>query len=65
MNREQPGNAFDHHLARVVFGFADQRDARHRLARERRQAERLRANPFGSGAGLAGAAAADHQPDQP
>ena len=48
-----------------MLGFADQRDARHRFAGERRQTQRLRADPFGPGAGLAGAAAADHQPGQP
>ena len=35
MHRQQPGHALDHHLARVVLGFADQRD---RAALRRRRA---------------------------
>ena len=65
MDREQSGDALDHHLAHVVLGFADQRDARGFFGRERRQPQRLRAHPFRAGAGLAGAAAADHQPGVP
>ena len=65
MHRQQSGDALDHHLAHVVLGLADQRDMRGFFGGERRQPQRLRANPFGAGAGLAGAAAADHQPGVP
>ena len=33
MHGEQPGDAFDHHLARLVLGLADQRDARGGIAK--------------------------------
>jgi hypothetical protein len=44
--------------ARFAFGFADQRDARLRIVR-------CRAHPFGAGARLAGAAAAENEPRRP
>ena len=60
MHREQAGDALDHHLAHLVLGLADQRDARCRSA-----IAATRAHPFGAGARLAGAAPADHQPGRP
>ena len=65
MHREQSRYALDHHLACIMFGFADQRDPFHRRAGEWRKPQRLRADPFRTGARLASAAAADHQPRQP
>jgi len=64
MHREQPGHAFDHHLAHVVFGLADQGDAALGLiVLPRRPGEGL--DPFGAGARLARAASADQQPYGP
>jgi len=40
MRGEHAGHAFDHHLAHIVLGFADQRDAPDRLRREGRQPQR-------------------------
>ena len=59
VHREQSGNALDHHLARVVLGLADQRDARSGIV------DRDRAHPFGAGARLAGAAATENEPGGP
>ncbi len=59
MHGEQAGDALHHHLARVVLGLADQRDARMRIA------ERELAHPFGAGARLAGAAATENEPGGP
>lgn len=62
---QQAGFAFHHHLAGVVPAFADQRDPAVRPRRIRRRAGHHRPHPFGAGAGLAGAAAAEHQPGSP
>ena len=59
MHGEQAGDALHHHLARVVLGLADQRDARVRIA------ERELVHPFGAGARLAGAAPAQNKPGGP
>ena len=59
MHGEHAGDAFHHHLARLVLALADQRDARLRVG------ERGPAHPFGAGAGLAGAAPAQDQPGGP
>jgi hypothetical protein len=59
MCRQQAGDALDHHLAGVVLGLADQRDARLRLR------QRDIPHPSGAGPRLARAAAAEHEPDTP
>ena len=59
MHRQQAGNTLDHHLARVVLGLADQRDARMRII------DCDLAHPFGAGARLAGAAATENEPGGP
>ena len=55
----------DHHVARVREGLADERDAAQGRLGEIRVAERHAAHPFGARPRLAGAAAAEHQPDGP
>ena len=55
---ENAGHALDHHLAHVVFGLADERDARAAVRRHR-------PHPFGAGARLARAAPAEDQPGAP
>ena len=62
---QQAGLAFHHHLARIVRGFADQRDAAMGAVRPWRDAMHHRPHPFRAGAGLAGAASAQHQPGGP
>ena len=59
MHGKQPGDALDHHLTRLVFGFPDKRDARGGIAK------RELTHPFGAGAGLTGAAAAENEPGGP
>jgi len=59
MHREQPRLALDHHGADFVLAFADKRDScAGLLAREL-------TDPLGAGAGLAGAAPAEHEPGVP
>ena len=58
MNRKQAGHSLHHHLAHVVFGLADQRDARSGIGRNA-------AHPFGAGARLARAAATENEPGEP
>ena len=62
---QDSGRAFDHHLAGVVRGLADQRDVQRALLGIRPGANRLRPHPFGAEPCLAGAAAAEHQPGGP
>ena len=62
---QQPGRALDHHLAHVVLGLADQRDAAVRRVRVRRQAERQRAHELRAEPRLAGAAPAEREPRGP
>ena len=59
MRGEQTGDALHHHFARLVFGLADQRDARMRIA------QRELAHPMRAGLRLAGAAAAENEPGGP
>ena len=59
VDRQQTGDAFDHHRANLVLGLADQRDARTSVG------ERHLAHPFGPGARLARAASAEDQPGFP
>ncbi len=59
MDGEQPGHALDHHLADVVLGLADQRDARLAVA------ERKLLYPLRPSAGLPCPAAAEKQPRGP
>jgi len=59
MHGKQAGDAFHHHFAGVVFGFADQRDARLGVAGGHV------AHPLRAGARFAGAAAAENEPGGP
>ena len=61
MHGEQPRHALDHDAPRIRKRLADERDPRRRAA----FIARKRAHPFGAGARLAGAAAAEHQPGGP
>ena len=65
MNRQEPGHALDHHGTDVGHALADEGNAPDGTASERRDAERLRAHPFGARARLARAAAAQQQPVAP
>ena len=58
MNGKDAGHTLDHHLADVVLVFANKSDAGATVGRHR-------PHPFGAGAGLAGAAAAEDQPGAP
>ena len=64
VDRQQAGQALDHHAAHLADGLADQRDAARALQRIRR-AQGAGTHPLGTGAGLAGAAAAEHEPGAP
>ena len=55
---QQAGRAFDHHFAHIIESRPHQRDPAHRP-------QRPVADPFGPGAGLAGAAPAQEQPGSP
>lgn len=64
MHREQPGHALDHHLAGLVFGLTDQRNAPLAFAVQlRRIGDAL--HPFGAGARLASTTPADQKPCAP
>ena len=63
--RQDPGCAFDHDVAHVGQRFADQRQPAVANAGKGRQAAHQPVHPFGSQPGLAGAAAAEHQPGGP
>ena len=65
VDREQARHALDHDAAHLADGLADQRDAVRAAVGEVLGGERLRAHPFGAGARLAGAAAAEHEPGVP
>jgi len=65
MRGEETGDAFDHHFAHVVLGFADKRDAAHGPVGIFAIAEREPPHPFGAGARLAGTAAAKDEPGGP
>ena len=65
IDRQQARHALDHDAAHLGDGVADEGDAARAAVGERRLAERLGAHPFGAGAGLAGAAAAEHEPRVP
>jgi len=64
MHGKQTGNALDHHLAHVGERLADQCDAPCRRA-EFGKPERDAPHPFGAGARLARAAAAEDEPGFP
>ena len=63
-DREQSGDALDHHVANLRLGFSDEGDPFRWQIREGRMAQRHALDPFGAGAGLAGAASAQDQPDR-
>ena len=65
MHGEKTGNAFDHHVAHIGGGFADERDAADGTQAELRTAKRETLHPFGAGARLARAASAEDEPDPP
>ena len=65
MDREDAGDALDHHLAHVGGRLPDERDAAGRRAGAVVDAERQPSYPLGAGAGLAGPAAAEDQPGPP
>jgi hypothetical protein len=56
---KETGDAFDHHLAHVMLALADERDAADRPVGVFPIAEREPPHPFGAGARLASAAAAE------
>ena len=62
---QNAGRAFDHHLAGVMRGLADQRDVERALLGIGLRTKGLRAHPFGPCPCLAGAAAPEHQPCRP
>jgi hypothetical protein len=62
---KEAGDAFDHHFAYVVLGFADERDAAHGPVGIFKITEREPPHPFGAGARLAGTAAAENEPSGP
>ena len=62
---QQAGRPFDHDLAGVVLGLADQRDVHVDLLGVRPLAFHQRAHPFGAQPRLAGAAPGQHQPGRP
>jgi hypothetical protein len=64
VDRQQAGQALDHDTAHLADGLADQRNAV-RTLQAVGCAQGTRAHPLGTGAGLAGTAAAQHEPDAP
>lgn len=64
MHGQQARHALDHHLAHLVLGLADQRDAARAFTPDFRRGGDV-AHPFGAGARLAGTAPADEKPGDP
>ncbi len=62
---QNAGRPFDHHLAHVVLGLADERDGAVRRVGIRLMPMRQRAHEFSAAARLAGAAPAQQQPGAP
>ena len=65
VDRQQAGQALDHHAAHLADGLADEGDAARALPADAAAPSGARAHPLGAGARLAGAAAAEHEPGAP
>ena len=65
MRGEHARHALDHHLAHVVLGLPDQRDAADRARGERRQPQSKAPHPARARPGFSGAATAEKQPRRP